>query len=324
MFCYDVSMVEPQDEQTSEPTVIPPPPEPGRTTRFRSSGLTLALAVGLLAAIAVGLFAAWVVWLLTDAATKGVSGTELVILPLLPLYWALPYILLGGAICGIALVVRAKARWVKIVVGVAAAAVLIADGWYSYVQFRGSQESAAQHKEFHRVMGKDETLANIGSCQISTLILAKGKLTVSYVNNNDATGQWVYKAQYADPRYYADYVAKAKTVANRCDITYINDDTGKNDPTSQGTRWVTVAEAQAALDACQIKTFNYTGAMSDDVATGTDTGVKLVDLGFVKHIYVAPAQETAMIPIARAAQKKCGGAPQFWHDGAYEIAPPAN
>ena len=308
---------DPSPENTPSSGTVPGVSVVRERIKPRWPWLNALLLAGLLTSSVCGLFALWLIWSLSSAAKSGVSGTEFFILPFLPLYGALPYILLVGGICGLILAIRTPKPWQRAVVALMALAVLGSDGWYVYDQAQAKKASEAKHNEFTRVMSKDETLAKITSCEISSIMLEKNEITLTYQNNRDAKGEWVYKASHADPKYYADYVAAAKRVSAKCEITYFND-AGEADPTSEGTRWVTLAQAKTALDSCEIKTFNYTGGMGDEAATGTDTGIKLVDYGWVKHLYVAKQQEAAMVPIARAAQKTCDGMPQFWHDGAYE------
>ncbi len=88
---------------------------------------------------------------------------------------------------------------------------------------------------------------------------------------------------------------------------------------------ISEAEAIKLLNSCQLKGFYYTNQTTrDDGGWGelSSTGVVLTKVnGQPYRISIATRLESTLIPIARKAQKKCGG-PQFWHDGAYEQQQP--
>jgi hypothetical protein len=114
--------------------------------------------------------------------------------------------------------------------------------------------------------------------------------------------------------------AQIRKNANRSGVVrYRNNTSCPHDPPSRRHRWITAEEAAALLNAGQIGTFGYgqPDAFDTRMLFGEPTGIKLIDFGSVRHIYVEPAMELAMIPIARAAQKR-HGRPQFTINGKYE------
>lgn len=85
---------------------------------------------------------------------------------------------------------------------------------------------------------------------------------------------------------------------------------------------ITEADAIQLLQTCKLKGFYYTNQTSkDDGDWGelSTTGVVLTKVdGQPYRISIADRLVPELVPIARQAQKNCGGDPQFWHDGAYE------
>jgi hypothetical protein len=88
---------------------------------------------------------------------------------------------------------------------------------------------------------------------------------------------------------------------------------------------ITKDEAIQLLKTCQLKGFYYTNQTDkSDPANGgwgelSPTGVVLTKLdGQPYRISIADRLIPELVPIAREAQKTCGGEPQFWHDGSYE------
>ena len=86
---------------------------------------------------------------------------------------------------------------------------------------------------------------------------------------------------------------------------------------------ITKDEAIELLNTCQLKGFYYTDQTDEDRVGGTwgelsSTGIVLTKIDGKPHrISIADRLIAELVPIARAAQRKCGG-PQFWHDGTYE------
>jgi hypothetical protein len=86
---------------------------------------------------------------------------------------------------------------------------------------------------------------------------------------------------------------------------------------------ITKDDAIALLNACQLKGFYYTNQTSPkedgNWAESSTTGVVLTKIdGQPYRISIADRLVPELVPIARQAQKTCGGQPQFWHDGHYE------
>lgn len=87
---------------------------------------------------------------------------------------------------------------------------------------------------------------------------------------------------------------------------------------------ITKEEAIQLLKSCKLKGFYYTNQTDkSDPANGgwgelSSTGVVLTKVdGQPYRISIADKLIPELVPIAREAQKTCGG-PQFWHDGTYE------
>lgn len=87
---------------------------------------------------------------------------------------------------------------------------------------------------------------------------------------------------------------------------------------------ITKEEAIELLKSCKLKGFYYTNQTDkSDPANGgwgelSSTGVVLTKVdGQPYRISIADKLIPELVPIAREAQKTCGG-PQFWHDGMYE------
>lgn len=87
---------------------------------------------------------------------------------------------------------------------------------------------------------------------------------------------------------------------------------------------ITKEEAIQLLKTCKLKGFYYTNQTDkSDPANGgwgelSSTGVVLTKVdGQPYRISIADKLIPELVPIAREAQKTCGG-PQFWHDGTYE------
>lgn len=84
---------------------------------------------------------------------------------------------------------------------------------------------------------------------------------------------------------------------------------------------ITKEEAITLLKTCQLNGFYYTNQTSKDGGNWgelSSTGVVLTKVdGKPYRISIADRLTSELVPIAREAQKTCGG-PQFWHDGRYE------
>jgi len=85
---------------------------------------------------------------------------------------------------------------------------------------------------------------------------------------------------------------------------------------------ITKEEAISLLQTCQLSGFYYTKQTDRDGGNWGElstTGVVLTKIdGRPFRISIADKLIPELVPIAREAQKHCGGAPQFWHDGSYE------
>jgi len=86
---------------------------------------------------------------------------------------------------------------------------------------------------------------------------------------------------------------------------------------------ITKDDAIALLNSCQLRGFYYTNQTSPkeegNWAESSTTGVVLTKIdGKPYRISIADRLIPELVPIARQAQKTCGGQPQFWHDGHYE------
>lgn len=91
---------------------------------------------------------------------------------------------------------------------------------------------------------------------------------------------------------------------------------------------ITKEEAINLLKTCELKGFYYTNQTDkSDPANGgwgelSSTGIVLTTVdGRPYRISIADRLIPELVPIAREAQKTCGG-PQFWHDGKYEQRQP--
>lgn len=84
---------------------------------------------------------------------------------------------------------------------------------------------------------------------------------------------------------------------------------------------ITKEEAITLLQSCKLKGFYYTKEAEKEHGTSPATsanGVVLTKIdGEPYRISIADRLVDELVPIAREAQKTCGG-PQFWHDGSYE------
>lgn len=85
---------------------------------------------------------------------------------------------------------------------------------------------------------------------------------------------------------------------------------------------ITKDEAITLLKTCQLSGFYYTNQTDRDNGDWgelSSTGVVLTKIeGKPFRISIADKLAPELIPIAREAQRTCGGTPQFWHDGSYE------
>jgi hypothetical protein len=88
---------------------------------------------------------------------------------------------------------------------------------------------------------------------------------------------------------------------------------------------ITKEEAISLLKNCKLKGFYYTHQTSKDNGGWgelSSTGVVLTKIdGMPYRISIADRLIPDLVPIAREAQKTCGG-PQFWHNGSYEQKQP--
>ena len=166
------------------------------------------------------------------------------------------------------------------------------------------------NRERNRIMSQDEMTALIRSFAIRSFTNDEDGVSVIYIENRDADGQYVYKARRACRDGYPAYVAAANEARRLgAEITYFNR-IGRNDPTSAGTRWLSVDEARELLFSGSIDAF-YCGnrdPFPDEPAAGDPTGIKLIDFGWVRHLYVESELASTMVPIARSVPSpaSCG------------------
>ncbi len=176
-------------------------------------------------------------------------------------------------------------------------------------------------KENERILSKAETILLLENCQVESIFRDNGAVNISYKENYDSEGNWDWKPASADPSGYDAYVDSIKGLSNKCgQITYLDND---RQPSSIYS-WIRKEKATTLLNNCEIKTFGYSKTKGSNYETetaaalGEPTGILLTDHDWVKHIWVDITAESDMIPIARSAQKTCGGnVPQFFC-GDYE------
>lgn len=242
-------------------------------------------------------------------ARNGKSGSEYLYMALSPLFFAELLARFAGGVAGVLLVVlldEPRARTVAGVLG-GVLVLLCIPVVTGLLRHRKSLATA------DRVLGQDEMLELIRSRAITSFVKeADGSLRFVYAERDDD----LFRPTNADPEGYPAYVAAADEVrrGHGHTIAYRS-----RADAPVGPRWVTVEEATALLDAAEIKTFTYRELPEHRQVpeSGTPTGIKLLDHGWVRHLVVDPAMEATMIPIARAAQR-VHGRPQFSSNGWYE------
>lgn len=98
-----------------------------------------------------------------------------------------------------------------------------------------------------------------------------------------------------------------------------------SDEFERGVVEISNSEAEELLLSCKLRGFFYTNQTNkNDGEWGelSDSGVVLTRVeGKPYRISIADKLIPELVPIAREAQKKCGGWPQFFHDGINEPVP---
>jgi hypothetical protein len=266
-----------------------------------------------ISAVVVGLTVAFFGYLLL-LQRRGNPAAGIICVAAAPVFTSAHVLAWAGGISGLLLNVILNQSSIRTIVTIIAILMLA----YAVVRAVQTIHIHRMVRLHNRTISQDEMLNLIESCAISSFSKRAGTVDFGYTNPGSGKGRDFWRPHRADATGYPAYVAAANEVRSRCRITY-NNDTGPNDPSSPGHRWITQEEASALLNAGKIRTFSY--GQPDTFArlafSGHPTGIKLVDYGWVHHIGVDAAMESTMIPIARTAQTR-HGAPQFCVNGHYE------
>jgi hypothetical protein len=243
------------------------------------------------------------------------AGSEFIAIALWPLYLLAPVASAAGAAAGFWLAARtsstAGAVALYVAGGVLAAwtvLLVISAVW-------GARRTRDINRATSRVISQDEMIEQLRSRAIRSFTRESGLVSIQYENYWTAEGEYRWQPDHADPDGFDSYVATALELAPDFVVAFHDEDS----PRERLFRWITAAEAESLLDRGVIKTFNYgVGGLADEPASGQRTGIKLIDYGWVRHLYVEPPMENRMVPVARAAQRSHNGLPQFCIDGRYE------
>jgi hypothetical protein len=190
--------------------------------------------------------------------------------------------------------------------------------------YREARRSRRHSRISEQPLATEEVLALIRAGRVEAFSKEEGVVTV-FLTPDPTVKEWS-RLRRADAQDYAAFVATANEVCDQVGVITYHNDSGQNDPASPGSRWITPEEATALLNAGKISTFCHgvpepsfigPGRQGRMTFHGARTGIQLIDYGWVRHIYVTPALESTMIPIARAAQARLGK-PQFNVNGRYE------
>jgi hypothetical protein len=243
------------------------------------------------------------------------AGSEFISMALWPFYLLAPFAGIAGPIAGFWLAARTSSTAGSVVLylvsGVLTAWTAL---WIISSPIRAAR-SRAESRAVSRVVSQDEMIELIRSHAIRSFTRESGSVSIQYENYWSTKGKYMWRAQHADPGGYDRYVAAALELAPEVVVAFHDNDS----PRERLFRWITADEAESLLEHGMIKTFNYgAGSLADEPASGEQTGIKLIDHGWVRHIYVEPAMEHIMVSVARAAQRSHDGFPQFCIDGKYE------
>jgi len=233
---------------------------------------------------------------------SGEAGSEFIVLAFLPLFVLMPLFMVAGTISATALALGSRGT-AAVVWWVAIAA---AFGSWTVVSFAMFLQTALrQHRESRehkRIMSQEEMVSLIRAFAINSFTNEMREISVNYVENFDADGNYVYQAGRADPAGYQLYVDEAN-LARRlgAGVTYFNK-LGRNDPASAGTRWLSVDEARELLLSGSVESFTCGSRdpYEREIASGEPTGIKVTDFGWVRHLYVEQRLADTMVPIAQS------------------------
>ena len=122
----------------------------------------------------------------------------------------------------------------------------------------------------------------------------------------------VYQLRVAAPRQYEEFSEQLKKDSEQREQEFAVDNANPE---------ITKEEAITLIQSCKLKGFYYTKETEKEHGTSpaiSATGIVLTKIdGEPYRISIADSLVDELVPIAREAQKTCGG-PQFWHDGRYE------
>lgn len=234
---------------------------------------------------------------------RGESGSEYFGLVFAPLFLVMPFFMVTGTLSALGLALDSREIALRACCAMAAAGFGI---WMvlSFIMFiRTALQQWKESREHNRIMSREEMLDLISSSAIRSFTDTGNYVELIYQENRDSDGRYIYKARRADSAGYQAYVAAANQARRLgVDVYYFNR-IGRNDPSSAGTRWLSVAEARALLLSGAIDAFHCgrRDPYPAESATGQATGIKITDFGWVRHLYVEPGLASTMVPIARNA-----------------------
>jgi hypothetical protein len=256
------------------------------------------------------------------------AGSEFIPLALSPLYVLAPLASITGAVAGFWLATRTSSAAGSILLylvgGVLAVSALVSLFcaflvWAALQMASAGRSRWSRRARRSRVIGQDEMLELINSRAIRSFTRESGVVSIEYVSSRDADGNFVWLPNRAAPDGFDAYVAAAQELAPGFIIAFSDQDS----PLAKRCRWITADEAESLLARNMIATFNYGThhTFQHAPAAGEPTGIKFIDWGWVRHIYVEPPMTDIMMPVARAAQRSHDGAPKFCRNGRYELIP---
>jgi hypothetical protein len=243
------------------------------------------------------------------------AGSEFIALALFPFYLLAPLAGIAGPIAGFWLAARTSSTAGSVVLYLVSSVLTAWTALWIVSSLISAARSRAESRAESRVISQDEMIELIRSRAIRSFTRESGSVSIQYENYWSTKGKYMWRPQHADPGGYDRYVAAALELAPERVVAFHDEDS----PADRLFRWITADEAESLLEHGMIKTFNYgAGDLADEPASGGRTGIKLIDHGWVRHIYVEPGMEDTMVPVARAAQRSHHGFPQFCIDGRYE------
>ncbi len=243
------------------------------------------------------------------------AGSEFIALALFPFYLLAPFAGIAGPVAGFWLAARTSSSAGSIVLYLVSGVLTAWTALWIVSGLISAARSRAESREESRVIGQDEMIELIRSRAIRSFTRESGSVSIQYENYWSTEEKYMWRPEHADPGGYDRYVAAALELAPEFVVAFHDDDS----PRERLFRWITADEAESLLEHGMVKTFNYgAGSLADEPASGERTGIKLIDYGWVRHIYVEPPMEHTMVSAARAAQRSHNGFPQFCIDGKYE------